>query len=419
MNLRSGSFLSYFLVLQSEIMKMRSPSWRMVLRKLLIAGTGVCAASTAVVIAGAPAQGSPAGEVEHWGFYGAVDELRPAALSLPAPVAQVGSSNSTLYALLTNGTVYAMGIGTNGQLGNDSTLNSFNTPVQVRFPAGVTIASIPTDVMPMNAGFAVDTRGHVWAWGEDAGGEFCLGNTKEYLTPVELPFSDVTTLAGAYNHATYDAGGTLYSCGDNQYGVLGDGSTQSSKTPVRVIALAGQEVTSLVASWNDTGAVLADGTYFDWGYNADGQLGDGTIGTPSAVPVRVPLADPVTQAAEGGSLPGNGQTLVLLSDGSVYAWGDDTYYQLGDGKTASEGRPVKILPPAGVTYRTLATGGNTSYAVSTNGNVYAWGVSAAGEIGNGATATAKRPVKVASGATTISSTAADVVVSLAAGRPAG
>jgi alpha-tubulin suppressor-like RCC1 family protein len=386
-----------------------------VLRKLLIAGVGLCAAMVIVGCGGhAPA---PTGTIERWGSYwssyGTVGLFRPVVLRLPAPVAEVSSSNSTQYALLTNGTVYAFGLGTDGELGNGGTANSLNVPVQVKFPAGVKIAFIPTDVMPYDSAFAVDTSGQVWAWGANGGGEFCLGNQRRYTTPVRLPFTHVSTLAGAAGHATYDAGGTVYSCGDNQYGELGDGNTQHSTTPVKVTGLGGQPVTSLVASWGNTGAVLSDGAYLDWGYNAAGQLGDGNIGTSSDVPVRVPLPGPVTQAAQGGSVAGNGQTLVLLSDGSLYAWGNDAYYQLGDGTRASEDRPEKILPPAGVTYRTLATGGNTSYAISTAGKIYAWGNGVVGQVGDGNSATAEQPVAVGSRATTISSTADDVVVSLA------
>jgi alpha-tubulin suppressor-like RCC1 family protein len=383
------------------------------LKKLLTAASGLSLAGAAVITMGGPAQGSTGGTAESWGAYDSVQYLTPTALHLPAPVAEVGSSNSTQYALLTNGTVYAWGGGTDGQLGNGGTVNS-TVPVRVTFPAGVKIASIPADVMPLNSAFAVDTLGRVWAWGLNAGGEFCLGNTKRYTTPVELPLplTHVSTLAGALNHATYDAGGTVYSCGASPYGALGDGSTKSSTTPVKVTGLGGQLVTSLVASWGDTGAVLADGAYFDWGYDGAGQLGDGTIGTSSDVPVRVTLPGPVAQAAQGGSLASNGQTLVLLSDGSVYAWGNDAFHQLGDGKTASEDLPEKIVPPTGVTYRTLATGGSTSYAISTAGNLYAWGDSAAGQVGDGTTKTAKRPVEVFSGAITISSTADNVVVSV-------
>jgi alpha-tubulin suppressor-like RCC1 family protein len=413
MNVRVRTFLSYSLALHSQNVRLLRPSWPVPLKRLLIVGAGLGAAGAAVVILGGPAQGSTGGTIAHWGSYGSVDEqFSPAVLGLPAPVAEVGSSNSTEYALLTNGTVYAWGMGTDGELGNGRTADSFSVPVQVKFPAGVKIASIPTDVMPYNSALAVDTSGDVWAWGANAGGEFCLGNTRQYTTPVRLPFSHVSTLAGADNHAVYDAGGTVYACGENHYGELGDGSTRSSTTPVRVTGLGGQLVTSLVAAWGDTGAVLSDGAYFDWGFNAAGQLGDGGFGASSSVPVRVPLPAPVTQAVEGGSVDSNGQTLVLLSDGSLYAWGNGALYQLGDGTTANQDRPVKILPPAGVTYRVLATGGNTSYAISTAGNVYAWGNNNVGQVGDGSDRTAVRPVEVESGATTISSTAEDVVVVL-------
>jgi alpha-tubulin suppressor-like RCC1 family protein len=387
-----------------------------VLRKLLTAGAALGAAAVTVLATTASASAQPpGGTAEHWGAFNkgktAYDtRLAPTAVSLPGPVAQVASSNSTQYALLTNGQVWAWGIGTSGELGDGGTKNSFTTPVQVTFPPGVSIASLPTDAMPYLSAFAVDTNGNVWAWGYNNGGEFCLGNTHRQLKPVELPFTDVTALAGAGSHASYDAGGTVYSCGDNSYGELGDGSTQSSTTPVQVSALAGQTVTSLVASWGDTGALLADGDYYDWGFNAAGQLGDGLVHKNSDVPVQVNLPGSVTQVTQGGSDDGNGQTLVMLSGGSLYAWGCDSMYQLGDGQTANEKSPEQIFAPAGVTYQTLASGGSTSYAISTTGGVYAWGANSVGQVGNGQRTPAQTPVEVESGATAISATAGDVVV---------
>lgn len=62
--------------------------------------------------------------------------------------------------------------------------------------------------------------------------------------------------------------------------------------------------------------------------------------------------------------------------------------------------PRNFFPPAGVTYQTLATGGNTSYAITTTGAVYAWGRSTVGQVGDGTRKTAEEPVSVTSGAVT-------------------
>ena len=394
---------------------------------------GLCsAAAAAVLLAGGCSSGqpSPAGPppappagppstVQHWGsFFGGTKGVNydlaksPVAVQLPGTVTEVGTSNSTEYALLANGSLYAWGLGTQGELGDGGTVNSFTQPVRVRFPAGVRIASIPADAMPYNTGLAVDTKGRAWGWGLNGGGELCLGNLRAYRTPVMLPLSHVTALAGASHHAVYEANGTVYACGQNVAGDLGDGSRRNSTRPVRVAGLSGTPVTGLVASFANSGALLADGEYFDWGYNANGQLGSGHAGRASDVPVLVQLPYPVRQVAEGGSIWNNGQTIVMLSDGSLWAWGADGAGQLGDGARGARPSPVPVHPPSGVTYRSLATGSATTYAVSTTGDVYAWGTGFVGQVGNGLTDVALSPVVVASGATMISSTANNVAVAI-------
>jgi alpha-tubulin suppressor-like RCC1 family protein len=390
----------------------------------VLAITGTVIAAIVMTAAGASAHPGPQArrdatdKVLHWGsLFGGKKgnyDIRtsPVAVTLPGRVAQVGSSNSTEYALLTDGRLYAWGLGTQGQLGNGRVQNSFRKPVRVHFPAGVRIASIPADAMPYDTGLAVDTTGRAWGWGHNAGGELCLGSKKQFRTPVRLPLRDVTALAGASHHVIYDAHGTLFACGQNVKGDLGTGSSRSTTRPARVARLHGRQVTRLVASFANSGALLSDGRYFDWGYDGAGQLGDRGGLRSSNVPVQVRLPAPVVKVAQGGSLWNNGQTLVLLSNGTLWSWGDNHASQLGNGATSMARSPVRFHAPAGVMYRDLATGSATSYAVSAGGKVYAWGVSHVGQVGNGHTRTIKKPVVVATGAGSISSTANNVVITV-------
>ncbi len=143
----------------------------------------------------------------HWGeFFGdqssSAEALTvPTPIGLPGSIEQIATSNSTDYALLTNGTVYAWGEGQEGQLGDGGDTDSLATPVKVNFPSGVTITSLATDAMPIDTALAIDSNGHAWGWGSDSFGQLCLDNHQEYLDPVELPFTDVTAVSGAFDHA--------------------------------------------------------------------------------------------------------------------------------------------------------------------------------------------------------------------------
>jgi alpha-tubulin suppressor-like RCC1 family protein len=369
-------------------------------RKLAaIAAAGLCLGSVpAFFVAGsASAQGSSA-TVDWWGR--AVHN-KPVSVTLPAPVTEVGTNNSAWYALLNNGQVWAWGYTLHGELGNGTSGDTLvTTPVQVQFPAGVTIASIPTNSDPWDTAYAIDTNGNVWGWGGNAGGELCMGNLQSYTTPVEITaFTNVTAVAGADQHTTYDENGILKSCGANTDGDLGDGKTANAQRPVAVSGLSGQGVTAVVSGYNNVGVLYSNGEYYDWGLNSLGQLGDGNT-TNSSVPVPVTLPATATQVAQGGNGPKDGQTLVMLSNGAVYAWGANSSGQLGTGNLTSKSSPVQIQPPAGVIYQTLAAGGSASYAVSTTGTVYAWGANNAGQLGDGGGTGSKTPVELQIQATT-------------------
>jgi len=381
---------------------------------VIIAGAAIGALWAAPPAGAAPSSTT----VDHWGSYFgdhvAADSdtiSSPTPITLPGTIKQIATSNSDEYALLSDGTVWAWGQGAYGELGNGAEANSFSAPVKVQFPAGVTIASIPTDAMPFDTGLALDTSGHVWGWGRNQSGELCLGNSATQDAPAELPLSNVTLLAGAGPHAEYDSGGAVYTCGGDQDGDLGAGTTTASFIPVPVKLPTNQTVVSLVAAFENGGALMSNGEYYDWGSNNLGQLGNGNT-SDSNVPVLVHSLGHVVQVAEGGSYLDNGQTLVMMRDGNIKAWGADSFGQLGNGETDSgfHDLPILVTPPAGVTYGSIVTSGYDSYAVSTTGTVYAWGRGTGGQAGNGTSSNALVPTLVDSGASMISATANNVAV---------
>jgi alpha-tubulin suppressor-like RCC1 family protein len=364
----------------------------------------------------ASAAGASTPQLYSWGDFGEDGPVSPIVTSpkpitgIPGTVAQLATSNAATYVLTTAGTVWAFGANHRGELGNGTTTNSFATPVQVKFPAGVTIASLPTP-MPYSTGLAIDTSGTVWGWGLDEGGELCLGNTSDQLVPVRLPFTNAVLATGAGDHAIYDASGHVESCGDDSVGELGDGTQNSSTTPVEVTGLPALPVRALYSGYQSTAALMSDGELWTWGLDTLGQLGDNAT-TNSDVPVSVSafLSAPVSQAFMGGNTAKDGQSLAILNTGKIVGWGSDGWGQLCTGTVAKAvPHPLKVVPPAGVTWTHFTSGGSTSYMLDSSANLWACGANANGEIGNGTTSTDQvTPVKVLAKVAQFSSTSRNV-----------
>ena len=151
-------------------------------------------------------------------------------------------------------------------------------------------------------------------------------------------------------------------------------------------------------------AVGSDGNAYAWGYNNNGQLGDGTTSTRQTTPVMVrkPAGAPADFTYVQVSA-GYDHSLALGSDGNAYAWGDNGYGQLGDGTGGSQKTPVRVKTPdrktypdlpADFTYIQVSAGGDHSLALGSDGNAYAWGDNGYGQLGDGTGGSQKTPVRV-------------------------
>jgi alpha-tubulin suppressor-like RCC1 family protein len=135
-------------------------------------------------------------------------------------------------------------------------------------------------------------------------------------------------------------------------------------------------------------ALKSDGTIWAWGENAIGQLGDGTT-TERHTPVQVgtpPLGEVTAVAA------GQGHNLALRSDGTVWAWGLNARGELGDGTTTDRLTPVQVQNLSGI--KAIGAGDNHSLAVRSDGTVWAWGFNIRGQLGDGTTTDRHTPVQV-------------------------
>ncbi|MGH9918897.1 MAG: RCC1 domain-containing protein, partial [Nitrososphaerales archaeon] len=348
------------------------------------------------------------GVVGNAGKIAQLELKRPTVVSgVTGNVVQIATSNSDGYALTSSGEVWAWGVGSYGELGDGQKSPYETRAVKVEFPAGVKIVSLPNP-MPFDGALGIDSTGHVWGWGFNGAGDLCLAGFTE-LRPVQIPLSDVTSATGARTHSLFDSSGRVYACGSGDAGELGDGSTTSSATPTPVVGLPSTAtVTALDSSWEGSGALLSNGDYYDWGYNPAGQLGDGST-ADSDVPVHVDLPSTVRQVFQGGSGAGNGQTVAILSDGSVWAWGNNKDGQLGNGSTVNSDVPVRVKVPANTKFVKVNSGGYASYAIDSSGTLWAWGGNKNGQLGTGnGLPVETKPVEVGIHLTQVSSTASNV-----------
>ena len=188
----------------------------------------------------------------------------------------------------------------------------------------------------------------------------------------------VTGLAAGLGHScAVVADGTVRCWGWNSNGQLGDGTTTDRPAPTRVANLT--TATAVTAGWDHTCAVTAASGTVCWGNNDFGQLGDGTAGTLRLVPVSVPGLAGVTSLSAGDS-----HSCVVVG-GAASCWGRDLDGQLGDGGGGDQVSPTPVLGLGSGSVTTIAAGRASTCATTAGGGVMCWGSNAYGQVGDGTT----------------------------------
>ena len=339
--------------------------------------------------------------------------------------------SATSLAIKTDGTLWAWGIGTSGELG-DGTLTSKSSPVQI---------GTRTDWQFVNSGggtgHAITSSGSLWGWGVGAGGKIGDGTQLSKTSPVQIgSLTNWLKVNSSDSHTmAIKTDGTLWGWGLNGSGQLGDLTATNRSSPVQITTLSdwthvtcgngfsvgvktdgslwawgtgtqGQLGLSLPANrpalvmpyeykWraffmggSHTMAIRTDGTLWAWGQNLNGQLGRGN-NTSTQSPVRIgTLATWKTVAC------GHNHSLMIKDDGSLWSTGVNTYGQLGDLTTTVRSSPVQVLPATKTNWVGVDGGLNFSMGLDSSGSIWTWGFGGNGELGLGDTTNRSSPVQV-------------------------
>jgi alpha-tubulin suppressor-like RCC1 family protein len=269
-----------------------------------------------------------------------------------------GGGGHTL-ALANDGTVWAWGHNGRGDLG-DGTSDSRNRPVKVK-----DLTDVSTIAWGGGHSVAMRRDGSVWTWGHNLFGGLGDGTTETRLEPVRVNLDGVVEVAGGGGHTlAKTADGKLWAWGRNDRGQVGDGSNETRLDPVQVKGLDDVKIDSFIGGYFHSLVLATDGTIWAWGNNDSGQLGDGTTQNRN-LPAQVADISGVKAIAGGGGRnefgPG-GHTVALLEDGTLRAWGLNDAGQLGDGTTENRTHPVRVRDLIDV--KAIVAGGGYTMALA-------------------------------------------------------
>ena len=303
---------------------------------------------------------------------------------------QVSCGQNHTASIKTDGTLWMWGSGFYGQIGNNTGLNR-SSPVQT-VAGGNNWSSVACGYYHTAA---IKTDGTLWTWGQNSNGQLGDNTATRKSSPVQTIAGGTnwsSVAGGVFHTAATKTDGTLWMCGQNSSGQLGDNTTIRKSSPVQTIA-GGTNWSSVAGGVYHTAAIKTDGTLWTWGTNAFGQLGDNTLIHRSS-PVQV-----VGFATNWSSVAcGYYSTYALKKDGTLWAWGFNGYGQLGDNTIANKSSPIQTIA-GGTNWSKISSNGYYTAAIKKDGTLWMWGRNFFGNLGDNTIANKSSPIQTIAGGT--------------------
>ncbi len=286
-----------------------------------------------------------------------------------AQTTAVGSDFSLF--LKNDGTVWACGNNWTGQMGIGVTCySSFTTAIKVNITGVTAIAA------GANHALFLKNDGTVWACGTNWAGQLGNGTTTDANTPTQISgLTGIVAIAAAGYHSLFlKNDGTAWSCGDNSVGQLGLGNIANTALPLQIGSISG--ITKIFTGQYRSAFIRNDGTAWTCGENNLGQLGNGTT-TESNIPVHVASLTNVTAVACGLY-----HTVFLKTDGTAWTCGSNYAGAFGNGTTTPS---TTVIAAAGAAsdIRAVAAGNDYSLFLKNDGTVWGSGLNNVGQLANG------------------------------------
>ncbi|TWW81064.1 BTB domain-containing protein 1 Regulator of chromosome condensation and [Takifugu flavidus] len=251
------------------------------------------------------------------------------------------SANEAIY-ITSDDEVYALGLNCSNCLGTGDSQCTI-VPKKVDILSGRKVVSLSYGSGPHILLATED--GELFAWGHNGYSQLGNGTTNQGVAPVLVSATllnrKVTEVAcGSHHSMALTDSGEVYAWGYNNCGQVGSGSTANQPTPRRVSScLQNRVAVSIVCGQTSSLAVVDNGEVYGWGYNGNGQLGLGNNGNQLTPCRLVALQGLCVQQV----VSGYAHSLALTDEGLLYAWGANTYGQLGTGNKSNQLSPVQIM----------------------------------------------------------------------------